>query len=299
LERRGYVQAGPYTPEVVLEHPEAVSQMHRDFLRAGSEVIQALTFYGTADKLKARDGEINRAAIALARHEAGPDRWVAGGLSPTPTYRDGLGRDKTALLMRRHAELQAEAGIDLLIGETFVFLEEALAALEATQALDLPCFITMNVGERGSEDGFSPEQCAQRLEDAGAAGVGVNCSFGPVPSLAVARRMAQAVRCPVICQPLGYHDPSGEPFEKWAGFPLHLEPLQLSRADMADFARQARAQGIDFIGGCCGVAPYHIRAMAEALGRRPEGSCKSPDMTMHLLPEVRLRHALARKSPER
>lgn len=55
LEKRGYVEAGPWTPEAVIEHPEAVSQLHREFIRAGSDINQAFTFYASEDKINNRE----------------------------------------------------------------------------------------------------------------------------------------------------------------------------------------------------------------------------------------------------
>ena len=91
LEKRGYVQAGPFTPEVVIEHPEAVLQLHREFVQAGSEVLQALTFYASKEKLATtgfadRVEEINRSAVRLALQAAGPSALVAGNLSLTWAY---------------------------------------------------------------------------------------------------------------------------------------------------------------------------------------------------------------------
>src|SRR5438034_6820121 len=89
LEKRGYVRGGPFTPEVSLTHPEALIQLHREFLRAGAEVLQALTFYASEDKLATvglggRVDDINRAAVACAREARGDgDALVAGNLSLT------------------------------------------------------------------------------------------------------------------------------------------------------------------------------------------------------------------------
>lgn len=283
LERRGYVQAGPFTPEVVLEHPEAVLELHREFVRCGAEVVQALTFYGSADKLQQAPGHVNRSAVRLAR-QAGAV-WVAGGLSPTPTFRQG-DRAEVLPLMQEHLEAQLDEGVDLLIGETFAWLEEALTALQAMREAGVPKVITMNIAEQ-SREGISVEDCARRLEQAGADVVGINCSWEPRTALQAALRMAAVVSCPVACQPIAYRG-SG-PFESWPDFPLALESRLLGRKEMGDFARSATESGLAYIGGCCGVAPYHVRSMAEALGRLPQASAKSPDLSRHMIPEVRER----------
>lgn len=291
MERRGYIQAGPFTPEVVLEAPEAVVQMHRDYARCGAELIQALSFYGSQDK-SPRWRELNAEAVRLARLAAGPSRLVAGGLSPTPSFREGVRGEDLERVMLNQLMPQLEAGVDLIIGETFLWMEEALTALRVAKSLDCFVVLTMNIGPKGSADGLTPAQCAKELSAHGADVVGVNCSWGPEVALPVAREMVQAVTCPVGCQPIAYQS-SGEtgPFESWADFPLGLERHQLCRQSFADFARQAKDSGIRLIGGCCGVSPAHIRAMAEAIGRTTEGSDKSPDLSQHMIPEVRARHA--------
>lgn len=142
LERRGYIQAGPYTPEVAVEFPEALLQLHTEFRRAGAEVIQALTFYGTGDKVGDDADRINRAAVRMAR-QAAQGALVAGGLSPTPTFRES--KPGTLDLMRRHLEAQVQEGVDFVIGETFCWLEEALLAVQAVKEAGLYCMLTMNI----------------------------------------------------------------------------------------------------------------------------------------------------------
>src|SRR6476620_9575722 len=92
LEKRGYVRAGPFTPEVSITNPDALAQLHREFMRAGAEVLQALTFYASEDKLATvglagKVDDINRAAVAVAREVAAEgDALVAGNLSLTWAY---------------------------------------------------------------------------------------------------------------------------------------------------------------------------------------------------------------------
>lgn len=290
MERRGYMQAGPYTPEVVLEHPQAVVQMHSEYRRCGADVLQALTFYGSDDKVR-KLAELNRRAVLLAREAADGKAFVAGGLSPTPSFRAGASAQETKSVMARHLELQCEAGVDLVIGETFLWLEEALLALQVIKEAGLVAVLTMNLSLGGTPEGHTPAECARRLEDAGADVVGINCSYSPEFALPAALQMKEAVSCPVACQPIAYHNPhTKQPFEQWEDFPLNLEAHLLGRQAMADFAGRASEGGLSFIGGCCGVGPHHLRAMAEALGRVTEASDKSPDLSEHMIPEVRERH---------
>src|SRR6058998_3587877 len=127
LEKRGYVQAGPFTPEVSLTHPDALIELHREFLYAGAEVLQALTFYASEDKLATvglagKADEMNRAAVQCARKVANEgDALVAGNLSLTWAYdpKDAKSANRVRALFDRQLEVQSDAGIDFVIGETF------------------------------------------------------------------------------------------------------------------------------------------------------------------------------------
>lgn len=298
LERRGYVKAGPFTPEVAVEHPEALRQLHTEFLRAGSEVLQTCTFYASEDKLRsagyaAQVEQINRSAVRIARAVAGEKALVAGNLSLTWQYHpdDATSRDRVLELFRQQVALQKEEGVDFFIAETFHYLGEALLALKAIKEVGRPAMITFNFKQPPqSRDGRSPAECARLLEDNGADIVGTNCGREPKRMLPLAEQMRKAARCYVAAQPAGFRSTDDIPyFMGLPAFPLELDPLQLTRLEMAAFARQARDLGINYIGACCGVTAAHIRSMAEALGRTPEASAKSPALDVHpiLGPESR------------
>src|SRR5947208_14148417 len=152
LEKRGLVQAGPFTPEVVIEHPDALAQLHREFLRAGAEVLQTMTFYASYDKLATvglagKVDEINRDAVGIARKVAAEgDALVAGNLSLTWAYdpADPGAADHVRGLFDRQLEVQVEAGIDLVVAETFTWLGEAMIALERALSTGLPVLVTMS-----------------------------------------------------------------------------------------------------------------------------------------------------------
>lgn len=295
LEHRGVVQAGPYTPEIALEHPEALKELYREFKDAGAEVLQALTFYGNQEKLalvhQSQSVEkINRAAVKLAREVAGSDLLVAGSITQTLSFApsNSSAVKQAARTLEQQVAALEEADVDFFIGETFIFLEEALLALEIMKRTERPVMITLCIGPGGSKDRFSPAQCARRLTKNGADIVGVNCSFDPKMSLAAAREMKKAADVFIACQPIAYRTPNQHtPFTRLPEFPLALEPLQLTRFDMRHFALQAQESGINYVGGCCGVSPYHVRAMAEALGRKPQASKKSADLSRHVFNDVR------------
>jgi betaine-homocysteine S-methyltransferase len=290
LERRGYVQAGPYTPEVAVEHPDALLQLHKEFKRAGSEVLQTCTFYASEDKLReagfaGRVEDINRNAVRLAREAAGGEVLLAGNLCLTWAYDpdDEKAKAHTLDLFRQQVAFQAEEGVDFFIAETFHWVGEAILACRAIKEAGYVAMITMNFKNPPmSREGYSPAETAKRLEDAGADIVGANCGRDPKFMLPLAEQMRKAVKCFVACQPAGFRCTEEIPyFMGLPEFPLELDPLQLTRGEMAQFAVRARDAGIDYIGACCGVTAAHIRSMAEALGRRPEASAKTAKLELH------------------
>jgi betaine-homocysteine S-methyltransferase len=289
LERRGYVQAGPYTPEVAVEHPDALRQLHREFLRAGADVLQALTFYASKDKLGTAGyadqvEAINRAAVRIANEVAGDAALVAGTLSLTWMYdpKDPASGARVRRLLDEQVALQASEGVDFFIGETFVFLEEARECLRAVKAAGYPAMITFSLRGRETAEGVPVEEAARTLVGEGADIVGANCGRDPARMLPLVEIMRRAVPGYVAAQPIAFRTREDLPnFTQLAEFPLRLDPLTLTREEMADYARQAQALGINYIGSCCGSVAHHVRAMAEALGRTPPASAKSADLRRH------------------
>jgi betaine-homocysteine S-methyltransferase len=290
LEKRGYVQAGPFTPEVAIEHPDALAQLHREFLRAGAEFLTTMTFYASDDKLETvglrdRVDEINRNAVLVARQVASEgDALVAGDLSLTWAYdpAEPASADHVrALFDRQLGDMLDAGGVDLWVGETFSFLGEALLFVERAKATGLPVMVTMSFEqpEPRAYEGDTPAECARRLADAGADVVGVNCLNGPAQQLPIAVEMRAAVDAYIAAQPVAYRTTQEEPdFTAWPNFPYELSPMQLSRREMAEFATKADEAGLNVIGSCCGSVAEHVRAMAKALGKVPvdERGWKSP-----------------------
>jgi len=288
LERRGFVDSGSgrekvgtgrgsgqYTPEVAIEHPDVLGGLHREFLRAGSQVLQALTFFATREKLSragygAQTENINRAAVRIAKVAAGENAWVAGTVSRTQLFeREGPSasghiRD----LFKEQVALLADAGVDFLILETFFHLQEIQIALECARTANLPIVATLSFRPRLSEtsDGSSPAECARRLAGEGAGLVGANCEQEPVRMLPILREMRTAVSVPLAAQPAAFRTTEDTPcFTRLPQFPDELETIQVSRCQFFAFARQAKAEGIGFLGGCCGCNAAYVRAMAAGL----------------------------------
>ncbi len=302
LERRGYLKAGAFVPEVVVEHPEAVRQLHRDFVHAGSDVVEALTYYAHREKLRQIGREdalesINRQALALARgvaRESGT--LLAGNICNTNIYApddDGAKAQIRAI----HAEQvawAADEGADFIIAETFAWTEEALLALETIKSAGLPAVVTMAMHRNGrTREGLSAAEACKRLEDAGADVVGCNCTRGPDTMLPLLAEIVAVCEGPVAALPVPYRTTEAEPtFQSLTdachghpdgerAFPSHLDPLTCTRFDIARFTARARALGVSYFGVCCGAGPHHVRAMAEALGRRPPASRYSADISEH------------------
>jgi betaine-homocysteine S-methyltransferase len=298
LERRGYIKAGPYVPEVILDAPEAVIELHREFLRAGAEVMVALTYYAHREKLKTvgREGdleEMNRTAVRIANQVAREGgALVAANISNTWSY-DPADPRRTGAVVRGQYEEQlswaADEGVDFVIAETNDYLGEALIGLEVCHELGLPAMVTFaSVHPTGTYDGYPYVEACRRAADAGATIVGLNCSRGPHTMKPLLVEIREAVDAPIAAQPVPYRTSDATPaFESLTtadgsrAFPIQLEPFSCTRFEMAEFAGWAQPAGIRYIGICCGGGPHHVRAMAEALGRETPASRYSPAIDLH------------------
>jgi betaine-homocysteine S-methyltransferase len=288
LERRGYVDSGSrrekvgtgkgsgqFTPEVAIENPDALRELHREFLKAGSQVLQALTFFATREKLNragygAQTEAINQAAVRIAREVAGDQALVAGSVSRTQLIeREGpgaLGHAKD--LMAEQIRLLQEAGVDFLILETFFRLDEILAALDAANAIGLPAVTTLSFRPLITKcsDGHTPTECAKMLADRGAIAVGANCEQEPARMLPLLREMRAATDIPIAAQPAAFRTTDQcHCFTRQPAFPDHLETIQVSRREFFEFGKIVKAEGLRYVGGCCGCNAAYIRALADGL----------------------------------
>lgn len=315
MERRGYVKAGAWTPEATVEHPEAVRQLHTEFLRAGADIMQTFTFYASEDKLTNRGhtaGDIgyeaiNQAACDLAKEVASKGHaLVAGNISQVPSYLAGLGKEAVQKEFKKQTDIFVKNDVDFLIGELFRYAEQAEWATEVMKATGKPVAVCLSASLAGDMNGVLPGECAVRVARAGADIVGVNCCFDPSICLAVVKEMKAALekeglKRHLIVQPICYHTPeltydriglSGVP-----EFPFALESRLMSRWDVQKYAREAYDMGIRYIGACCGFEPYHVRAIAEELakerGKLPPASEKhglwGDALRQHTYPWVRAR----------
>lgn len=296
LERRGYVSAGGFVPEVSLEEPDAVRQLHRDFLRAGAEVMVAFTYYAHRRKLRdiGKEGvleQLNRAALKIAGDVAREgDALLAGNICNTWEYdpNDAQSHDLVREMFREQVQWAVDAGADFIIAETYDYYGEAELATDVIKEFDLPAVVTFAAKGDKSYDNIDWVTACKKLEDHGADVVGLNCARGPLTMLPLLEKIRAGVSCHLAAQPVPYRTTDEQPYfqilrfnDGNRAFPVSLDPFTLTRYEMAEFATRARDIGVDFIGICCGGAPHHVRAMAEALGRNTPASKYSPHMELH------------------
>ena len=227
LERRGYVQAGPFVPEVILDEPAALRQLHREFLRAGADVMvgadllrapRQAAAVGRADDLE----EMNRQAVRIANEVAAEGgALVAGNICNTWSY-DPREPEASGAIVRAQYEQQlgwaVEEGVDFVIAETNDYLGEALIGLEVCHELGLPAMVTFaSVQATTTYDGYDYVEACRVLADQGATVVGLNCSRGPETMLPLLERIRAAVDVAVAAQPVPYRtSPAVPAFESLA-----------------------------------------------------------------------------------
>jgi betaine-homocysteine S-methyltransferase len=302
LERRGYLQAGAFVPEVVLEHPEVVTQLHRDFVHAGSDVVEALTYYAHREKLRVVGREkdlepINRRALSLAKAVATESGALfAGDICNTNVYdpADPASHKAVRAMFEEQVGWAVDAGVDYVVGETFSWAQEALIALDVVKKAGQTAVITLAMHRADvTREGWSVADACRRLADAGADVVGLNCIRGPATMMPLLREIRASVKTPMAALPVPYRTHDAEPSfqslcdthwhyeEGTRPFPIALDPFTCNRFEIADFGRQAMALDIRYLGVCCGAGPHHIRALAEAVGKHPPASRYSADMSKH------------------
>ncbi len=253
--------------ELNLSQPEMIRDIHRDYLQAGAEIIETNTFGANSFRL-ARHGlvdrvrDINVAGVRLAREAAKSfDAWVAGSMGPLGVRIEPLGKVslvEARAAFREQAAALVEAGVDLLMLETFGYLEELHQAILACREVNpnLPLVAQVTIDEDGNcLDGSDPETFAARLTEWQVDVAGVNCSVGPVAMLEAIERVRAVTCLPLAAQPN-------------AGMPRSVEGRNIylcSPEYMANYTADFVAAGVRLIGGCCGTTPDHIRAMKSIL----------------------------------
>jgi betaine-homocysteine S-methyltransferase len=187
-----------------------------------------------------------------------------------------------------------DAGVDFIVGETFSWAQEALIALDVILKAGKTAVITLAMHKADvTREDWSVADACQRLADAGAHVVGLNCIRGPATMMPLLREIRSRVKTHMAALPVPYRTSESEPSfqslrdahwhypEGTRPFPNALDPFTCNRMDIAQFGEDSLALDIRYLGVCCGAGPHHIRALAEAVGKRPPASKYSPDMSKH------------------
>jgi methionine synthase / methylenetetrahydrofolate reductase (NADH) len=253
--------------ELNLSQPELIRGVHHDYLQAGAEIVETNTFGGNSFRLARhsladRVRDINLAGAHMAREAAKSfDAWVAASIGPLGVRIEPLGKtsfEEARTAFREQVAALIEGGVDLLMLETFGYVEELHQAVLACRDVDakIPIVAQVTIDEDGNcLDGSDPEAFAARLSEWNVDVLGINCSVGPVAMLDAIERVRAVTSLPLAAQPN-------------AGMPRSVEGRNIylcSPEYMASYARKFVAAGVQLIGGCCGTTPDHIRAMKSAL----------------------------------
>ena len=259
--------------ELNLSQPELVRSVHEEYLQSGAQVIETNTFGANAFRLQ-RHGlrdkvfSINEAGARLARQavaqladKQASEAWVAGSIGPLGVLLEPLGKtslEEAKAAFKEQIEGLVAGGVDLLVVETISALNEAeqaiLAAHEAAPGIPVIALVTVD-DEANCLDGASCETAAAKLTAWGVDAVGVNCSAGPATVLTAIERIATATALPLVVMPN-------------AGMPRAIEGRNIylcSPEYMANFSKKFLKAGVQYLGGCCGTTPNHIRAMKSAM----------------------------------
>jgi len=247
--------------ELSLRQPDLVRDIHREYVRAGAELLETNTFganplklatYGLAGETE----RINAEAARLAREAAGERAAVLGAIGPLGVRVEPFGElslEEARAMYERQARGLLEGGVQGFILETFSDVAELGAALQAVRGCsDLPIIAQMTVGTDGKTHyGTDPAVFGPELAAMGADVIGVNCSVGPHGVLEAVEKLARVVSVPISAQPN-------------AGLPREVGDRKIYMASpeyMASYSRRMVEAGARFVGGCCGTTPDHIRAI--------------------------------------
>lgn len=246
----------------ILDHPQAILDLQRAYVAAGSQVLLAPTFtagrmYLSQHGLEGELKGLNRCLVALSREAAQGKAWVAGDM--TTMGRADVPYETMLEYYHEQAQALAEAGVDLILCETLMGHDEAMAALEGCRmaAAELPVCCSFSVTADGMlYFGGSVYEAAPQVAEFGADAVGINCSVGPDQLESVVRALRESLTVPVIAKPnagMPEIDDQGN-----AHYSMHA----------ADFGRHMAAlhrAGASILGGCCGTEPAYIAALKAAL----------------------------------
>ena len=265
LQKRG-MEAGACPELWCLDHPETLSAVHSDYVRAGSDIIYACTFGANRFKLRQYNRsdvyEVNRNLAGLAKRSAGKDALVAGDIGPTGQFIEPFGAvpfEEAVDVYKEQVRGLIDGGVDLFVIETMMDIQEARAALLAIkETVDLFTIVTMTYEKDGRTlNGTDPVSALITLQSLGADAVGCNCSIGPDAMLKLIAAMKPYAKVPLAAKPN-------------AGLPKFIDGhtfYEMDPSAFAAFGKRFAADGVNMMGGCCGTEPKHIEALKQAIGQ--------------------------------
>ncbi|XP_076466823.1 betaine--homocysteine S-methyltransferase 1-like [Babylonia areolata] len=301
LERRGYVSSGPFIPEVVLDYPEHVTSLHQEFVHAGSDVVEAFTYFAHREKLQSAGLEedleqLNLTALRLAREVAdSTGTLMAASITKSTIYDPECPslNAKIRDMFKEQVEWAVQGKADYIVLETFYDLGETKLAMEVVQQYGqgLPIAVTMGpfMTDMTLDDVPIP-QALRQLEEMGADVVGLNCGRGPSTMLPLLRQCRQVCKGPLAALPVAYRTTDEEktyqsmtdPFTGKNAFPLNLSSRLCSREEIRAFAQEAKTMGVQYIGLCCGNNAVLNREIAQVYGKSPPSLKYAPDVRQSL-----------------
>jgi len=250
--------AGASTEQWVLENPQALIKLQRDYVAAGSQVIYAPTFGANRSLLQLHHidtdvEKLNHQLIAISKEAVGDTAIIAGDMTTTGnSVFDEY--EETLDIYREQAAAIKAAGLELVVGETLLSLDEGSAILEAAQEVGLSCFISFSVDQNGRNlSGQTLEHCLKEMQEKGAAAVGVNCSSGIDTLPPLLEKLVPELTVPVLVKANASLFKQGQMIGS------------VSPADYAEYIRRLREIGVRIVGGCCGSTPAHIAAIRSLL----------------------------------
>jgi len=264
LQKMG-MPKGCCTEEWVLSNPEAIIRLQRSYAEAGSNIIYAPTFQAQPIALERvnlhRQCEaINAQLVALSR-AAAPGCLIAGDLTTLATLCDSWDENNFDLLVENYSRQirgLIDGGVDLLVGETLLYLQEAEAILVAAEMEGATCAMySFTMQPDGSLfSGRDAGPVLRELEEAGAAAVGFNCVAADMMTPYLVSKLRRYVKGPLLCKPN-----AGVPTIGADGVPFYPQ----SPAEFAGIVSDCRRNGANILGGCCGTTPEHIAAVKAVL----------------------------------
>ena len=268
LQKAG-MPAGVCPEQWVLDHPETLTALQRDFVRAGSNAVYAPTFGANRVKLKkygldGKTAEMNRALVSLSRAAVGEGIAVGGDMTSLGLFIEPFGTssfDDIVEIYREQALALADAGVDFFVAETVMQLFEARAALLAVRSVsDKPFFLSVTVEQNGRMlGGTEPLAALSVMQGMGADVFGINCSNGPAEIADIIESIAPYAEIPLLAKPN-----AGLPCVEADGSAhYHMTP-----EEFASYAPRFAAAGTLYLGGCCGTEPAHIAALSAACAAR-------------------------------